>query len=264
MQTDRGRLVYVASILLLLVALAACPPAIAAAGQEERPAFGSSRRAADESEPLEATEPPELEYPATDVLSEKPPRTQGNIDLDKVGEEMGANAASEDGDQTPVPSGGLGVAIYLKAAAALLLVLGLIVLLSYGVRRLGGRSPLLRGLNLGQVLGRIYLTPRASLHFIRAGGRVLVVGVSPNQVSLVAEFDASAFEAELEQEGEEAERPQQTSSLGSFISHLVARPTPGAAESAQAVSDAEIASLRGDIQRLQEYLRETSRGEPSR
>lgn len=82
----------------------------------------------------------------------------------------------------------------LRAGSALLLVLGLILACWWLAQRLGARTPLFAGAQLGHVLGQIHLNSRSSLYFVRTGGRVLVVGSAQQGVSLVAEFDAAAFD----------------------------------------------------------------------
>ena len=83
----------------------------------------------------------------------------------------------------------------LQVFSALAILCGIIVLLGYLVRTLGRRTPLLAGQRYGTVLGRVGLTPRASLHFVRAADRVLVVGVTQQSVTLISEFPQEAFAA---------------------------------------------------------------------
>lgn len=138
----------------------------------------------------------------------------------------------------------------------LCVVCGLILLTGYIVRRAGRHSPLLAGPRLGAVLGRVYLAPKVTLHYLKTGGRVLIVAVTPGAVSLVADFDAEQFEAASAKEadaGPEEARGQSTS----FLEQLQASAGGKAAPSAE--GDDELAALRGDIQRLQRFLQEGSR-----
>ena len=66
------------------------------------------------------------------------------------------------------------------------LIIAAILLLYAAARRFGKNSPLLAGASLGKILGRVYLSPKASLHYVETGGRVLLVGVTPTAMSLVA------------------------------------------------------------------------------
>ena len=141
---------------------------------------------------------------------------------------------------------------YARVIGGLAFVCGCIILLGYLARKYGKRTPLLAGQNLGAVLGRIYLSPRASLHYVRSGGRILVVAVTQNNASLITEFDAERFE-EFEAEAASSNAEPGASS---FLSQL-RKTSEQAADSPPAVDD-DLVSLRGDIQRLQHYLKETA------
>lgn len=135
----------------------------------------------------------------------------------------------------------------------LLFLLGAIILLGQLAKRFGARTPALAGLRLGNVLGRIYLTPKASLHYVKTGDRVLVVGVTPAGIHLITEFAADAFEAQL---AEPAQAPGANSddSRLNFLEYINAAQKPD-----RASADDDLANLRGEIQRLSEFLRESSR-----
>lgn len=149
----------------------------------------------------------------------------------------------------------------LPGLIALCIVIALILIVYYGLRRWGKKVPLLAGASLGTVLGRIHLERGTTLHFLRTGGRVLIVGVNGNAVSLVADFDASAFESY----GEDREKASEAAAPfnpDSFLAQLQASSQamgPRMETEETHVDDDEIAALRGDIQRLQRYLREESR-----
>ena len=150
------------------------------------------------------------------------------------------------------------VSIYrsgIRAFSALLVVLALILLLTYWVRRRGRQLPLFSGASLASVMGRVYLEPRVCLHFIQTGGKVLVIGVTPNSISLLSAFDAESFASAL------AKAPEAASAGASgFMAQLEAsireskkRPAEPRAE------DEEVTALRKDIERLQKYLDEGTR-----
>lgn len=173
-----------------------------------------------------------------------------------------ANAA-ESGEQSPF-SGATPpspVNSMLRGLFALCIVIALILIVYYGLRRWGKKVPLLAGASLGTVLGRIHLERGTTLHFLRTGGRVLIVGVNGNAVSLVADFDASAFD-NYGADHEEASEAAAPFNPDSFLSQLQASSQamgPRMETEETHVDDDEIAALRGDIQRLQRYLREESR-----
>jgi len=173
----------------------------------------------------------------------------------------------------------LGAASVLKVLLGLCLVVALILLTAYVLKKLGKRTPLFAGSDLAAILGRIYLSPRASLHFVRTGGRVLVVGVTANNISLVAEFDEAAFGAQPAGEGRHVEAERAASSrraekkkaskadsrfleeLKTSAQNIAALPSVGEPAGQHVSPDADIDSLRQDILRLQKYLKEDLREE---
>lgn len=134
----------------------------------------------------------------------------------------------------------------------LFVVCGLILLLAAGLRRFGKNNPMLAGPRLGSILGRIHLSPKASLYYVRTGGKILVIGLTPNGLTPVAELDALTFDAEQESQNAPNEPP-----AAGFLEQLRASvkqeaPAPKAA-------DDDLAKLRTDLQRLQIYLQESAR-----
>ena len=150
------------------------------------------------------------------------------------------------------------VSIYrsgIRAFSALLIVLALILLLTYWVRRRGRQFPLFSGASLASVMGRVYLEPRVCLHFIQTGGKVLVIGVTPNSISLLSAFDAESFASAL------AKVPEAASAEASgFMAQLEASIRESKKAPAQfRTEDEEVTALRKDIERLQKYLDEGPR-----
>lgn len=203
-----------------------------------------------------ATDPPagpQLQDPASerqaaDVAAEMAGRgasSDGAADADVDNSALGERAGNRLSDWT----------YYAQVVAALLFVLFLIIITGYIARRVGRRSPFLGGGEYGRVVGRLPLVPGASLAFVEAAGRVLVVGVTKDRVGLVAEYDVAEFHA-LEDEDEHAASYRPTGANGTnFLAQL--QQSSRAYDAPR--EDDEIASLRGDIQRLQAYLREESR-----
>ena len=98
---------------------------------------------------------------------------------------------------------------------------------------------------------------------------MLVIGVSPNHMTLLSELDAAEFEASAEPERGDAEdaAAHKPSSVASFASHLRDEPTPSQPqERGRAVTSPteDLAELRADIQRLNDYLGEEPRREMER
>jgi len=143
---------------------------------------------------------------------------------------------------------------FSRMISALAFVLALILGLYYLTRRFGTKVPVLAGAQLGKVLGKIYLSKDAALHFVQAGGRVLLVGVTPGGVQLVAEFDQSTFDANSEggQELEDID-PEK------FLAHLNQQTSDFNLNKEPDTTDDDISALRSDIRRLQGYLQEEAR-----
>lgn len=185
--------------------------------------------------------------------------------IGRINDEIDRRAGTDDAQEGASFSGTArpdATSALLRGIFALSVVLALILLAFYGVRKWGKNVPLLAGASLGTVLGRIHLERGTTLHFLRTGGRVLIVGVNGNAVSLVADFEASAFKSAADEPKESPESAVPFNS-DSFLAQLQASSksmeSPLARIDEAPVDDDEIAALRGDIQRLQEYLREESR-----
>jgi hypothetical protein len=117
---------------------------------------------------------------------------------------------------------------------------------------------MLAGPNLGRVLGRVYLDKGTALHFVRIGDRVLVVGVNGNAISTVGEFNASTFDSG--NAAPSARAQSEPFNPDSFLAELRERSLELKESAIVSPSEEdEIAALRGDIQRLQRYLRDENR-----
>lgn len=149
----------------------------------------------------------------------------------------------------PTRSMGIGTLIG-QSLVVLLIICGVIILGGAVTKRFLSKTPVLAGARLGQVLGRVYLSPKSSLHYVKTGGRVLVLGVTPTGISLVTEFAAEVFESAsgalpIEAKGDTGPN---------FLEYLTQAQRPARGE-----GDDDIANLRGEIQRLSEFLREANR-----
>ncbi len=241
--------------------------AVFAAAQEPAPAQNFEAVAAPQLrlEPAELDKTSTPEEPPKAQTASPPPVTPTELpvtreQLQAIGQEMTADdeasaaaseqqAAGANVAQPPSTSTSL-----IKSVAALCFVLALILAIYYVVNRYGRKSPLFAGTSLGTILGRIYLSPKAELHFVRVKNRVLVVGVTANEISRVAEFDAAMFE-----ESQPAEIPAHVDlpppEISSFARELRSQTSPE--PTPRAVSD-EIASLRAELYKARQYFRETS------
>jgi len=179
--------------------------------------------------------------------------------MQRIGEEFDrttAGAANVSEETRPSPTVPPSAA---RSLAALLVVVALILLVYYAARRWGKRVPILAGSHLGKVLGRLYLDRGTALHFVQVGEKVLLIGANTNSISLIGEFPATG----LRGSGAPVASGATATPFNpdSFLAELRARSqdlSTAPQRPPQAEED-EIASLRGDIHRLQRYLREENR-----
>lgn len=198
---------------------------------------------------------------AEETIPTPDPSSTPDIDMSAFQEAYDREVASAQAEATGNPDIGSADAgagdgtlqLALRSTAALAGICGAIIFLGWAARRFGSRTPLLAGTTLAQVLGRTYLEPKAALHFVKTGGRVLVVGVTPNAISLITEFDADQFESAPSV----SELPR-AAAPADFLSRL--KEQHQAATQAPAPADEDLNALRGDIQRLKEFLQESRRG----
>lgn len=172
--------------------------------------------------------------------------------LDRVNAELdGRDGAAESESAAAEEPPTRGAFYYLRVFSALCLVVGLILVSGYLARRAAGRTPLLAGDDLGRILGRLYLNRNATIFFVETGGKVLLIGSTGQSLTTLAQFDAAQFQPE-EEAGEPAGfNPE------SFLAQLSASSQAMRAEAPR--EDDEMRTLRRDIERLQDYLREESR-----
>ncbi|MFQ5587609.1 MAG: flagellar biosynthetic protein FliO [Nitrospiria bacterium] len=84
----------------------------------------------------------------------------------------------------------------VKMISSLLLVLGLILAVAFGARRfLRSRFSRWQGDPLIQVISTAYLGPKKEVSIIEVGRQYLVVGVTPNHISLLTHLDEAPLRA---------------------------------------------------------------------
>ncbi len=222
---------------------------------------------------------PELPLPDADVGGEDAPSLEvPDAFMDEVNRQIEARrglAPPPTGESPDLGRPDSTLYSLFRAFAWLLVVVALILLLYHFLQRRTRGGRLLTGNRLGTVLGRLYLNPRVCLHFVRTGGKVLVVGQTQSALSLIARFDEAEFAAVVEKEESEEGNPpapKENPETGrEFFSQLranlaqMSRQTGDTGEASveeagASVDEDDIAELRGDIHRLQEYLRESTRG----
>ena len=160
----------------------------------------------------------------------------------------------------------------LQTIIALLALLAVFILLVYGLGRLIRRRKDFAEQEGASVIGRVRLTPRVSVHFIRIGDRVLVVGVGQNEPSVLTEFPAENFDgqqalahglsgaARQSRETAGQQRPSEE-----FWAELQAQTKELSGDEQTPPSEpTDVNSLRDDIQRLRQTLEDSSRDIDSR
>lgn len=117
--------------------------------------------------------------------------TRGQEGLYRELDQQSGEGSETEREPAATPSTGESVA---KFSIWTLVLVGVILVLYYLAKRFGGKTPLLAGAGLGRILGRIHLSPKAALYFVRVKDTVLVIGVTPTAMTRIAEFDAEEFE----------------------------------------------------------------------
>jgi flagellar biogenesis protein FliO len=174
--------------------------------------------------------------------------------LKGLGERYDAAAAKQDETGThALPTPRSTAVAYLPVFAALAGLCGAIILLGWLSRRFLGRTPVMAGARLGTVLGRVYLSPRSTLVYVKSGDRVLLIGQTPAQLTLLAEFPAAEFEEESKAAPVAAPAATERRPFAAELRNAAERMERPAAP------DEDLESLRGEIQRLQRFMQESAR-----
>ena len=100
-------------------------------------------------------------------------------------------------EPTPIGSGGLFGAI-LRAMFSLAIVLGLIYATLWLIRRFTGSSTVPSFEGQVRVVGRIYLSPKVVVHFLKLGDELLVIGANAGSVSLLTTIKDERRMAQIE------------------------------------------------------------------
>ena len=237
-----------------------------------------------EVQDFQRTAPPELSASSVSIVPPESP-TVNPAEADKEAMEVIAATNAEidkkagqtvspqaNNTQKEVPTYSFWKMLF-NTVIALCVVLAMLFFLGYGAKRMGKTTAVFAGTHLGQIMGKIYLAPRVCLHFVRTGGKVLVIGVTQNAIASVAEFEAEAFDA-LSVSAEPANKTEgsvraTTPRTGeSFVSQLMAHLHQSRskesvlvdeAESSAVPEDQELLALRNEIQSLRRFLDESSR-----
>ena len=85
-----------------------------------------------------------------------------------------------------------------RSVMALLVIIILICLVVYVLKKLFGIKTVVGGAAESNVLGRIYLDPRTSIFVVKIVDRIMIVGVAQNSIQLLSEITESAEMARIE------------------------------------------------------------------
>ena len=115
-----------------------------------------------------------------------------------AGQQVGAGSVEEHRiSSTPAPPGRSPWVQTLQTLLALAVVIGLIFLVRWIMRRLGGAGRVSLKSGPVEVLARKSLSPRHHLYLLRMGKRLLLVGAGPEGMSRLAEVTDPAEAAQL-------------------------------------------------------------------
>jgi len=86
----------------------------------------------------------------------------------------------------------------MKMLVALLLAIALFCIVIVVLKRFTRGMPIFMDRSLGRVIGRISLSSRAALYLVKVADKVLVVGVNPSTINLIAEIADQETVTEME------------------------------------------------------------------
>ncbi len=159
--------------------------------------------------------------------------------------------------------GGASWAYYiLRAIVGLILVIGLLFLVLGSMRFFVQRGSSQYGRSLGKVIGVINLSPRVRVYFLQTGGKVVALGVSGDRISMLFSMDEDEFFSNLPEVGEREEGRGRAFQrvLDDVEQRIKEKSTGEGSAKLSSGLDDDIASLKANIQKLQEVLREDSAG----
>ena len=146
---------------------------------------------------------------------------------------------------------------FFRTIIALIFVVGLILVFLGGLRYLSQKGH--KGIkSIGKVIGILYLSPKARIYYVQSMGKVFVLGISGDRMSLLFTVPEEDFFASVS--NEEVLEPSLTQKnfnkvLDEVESRIQSRVS-SEKENFIDNADDELASLKVDIQRLQQVIRE--------
>ncbi len=144
----------------------------------------------------------------------------------------------------------------LKALQALAIVLLLIIVTAWALRRFGGRKLIGRPGSPGEVIGRIFLDPRNLLYLVKIQDRILVIGRSPTGLQLMTEItNAEQVRALVSKKKAQAAGGGTLTAFPKVLEGMSSKPR---AETPPSSTEMEksLAEIRSEIERLSQFSEE--------
>ncbi|MGC9052406.1 MAG: flagellar biosynthetic protein FliO [Candidatus Hydrogenedens sp.] len=146
---------------------------------------------------------------------------------------------------------------FFRTLVALIFVIGLILVLLGVLRYFSNKTH--RGMkSIGKIVGVLYLSPRTRIYYVQGAGKVFVLGVSGDQMNLLFVFSEDEFFASIANEDStESSYSQKTFKkvLDDVETRIQSQSSSKMPEVSENIDD-ELASLKVNIQRLQQAIRE--------
>lgn len=169
------------------------------------------------------------------------------------GNTNGENLSSDTSNTT----GTSWIYYFFRTLVALIFVIGLILVLLGVLRYFSNKT--YRGIkSIGKIVGVLYLSPRTKIYYVQSAGKVFVLGVSGDRINLLFVFPEDEFFASIANEDiTDSSYPQKTFSkvLDDVETRIQSQSASKMPEVSENIDD-ELASLKANIQRLQQAIRE--------
>jgi len=146
---------------------------------------------------------------------------------------------------------------FFRTFVALIFVIGLILVLLGVLRYFSNKT--YRGMkSIGKIIGVLYLSPRARIYYVQSAGKVFVLGISGDQMNLLFAFPEDEFFVSIANEDiTDSAYTKKTFSkvLDDVETRIQSQSSSKMPEVSENIDD-ELASLKANIQRLQQAIRE--------
>lgn len=146
---------------------------------------------------------------------------------------------------------------FFRMIMALIFVVGLILVLLGGLRYFSRKT--YQGIKkIGKIVGVLYFSPRTRIYYIQSAGKVFMLGLSGDQMSLLFTFPEDEFFSVVTNE-DIADSALSQKTFNKVLDEVETRIHSHASLEKPEITeniDDEIASLKANIQRLQQAIHE--------